>query len=301
MAALKETYCGTLGVEYLDIADKARREWLEERMEPSRNRAALTPEEKVAILERLIAAETFEQFLQARYPGLKRFSLEGGEALIPLLDVVIEEAAGLGAVEMVMGMPHRGRLNVLAHILGKPYELILAEFEGTFLPSDVAGDGDVKYHLGYSRDYRTPKGRAIHLSLSSNPSHLEAINSVVEGIVRAKQAYRDDRERTAVVPVLMHGDAAFMGQGSVYETLAMSELPGYTTGGTVHVIVNNQIGFTTDPADYVFTRYPCRLRASRPVTGRRSTPTRSSTSSAIGGTDTTSRTTRRSPSPRSTG
>ena len=225
-------------------------------MEPSRNRAMLSADERVAILGRLIVAETLEQFLHARYPGLKRFSLEGGEALIPLLDAAIEEVAGLGAVEMVMGMPHRGRLNVLAHVLGKPYELVLAEFEGTFLPADVEGDGDVKYHLGYSRDHRTPRGREIHLSLSSNPSHLEAINPVVEGIVRAKQAHREDRDRGMVVPLLMHGDAAFMGQGSVYETLAMSELPGFTTGGTVHVIVNNQIGFTTAPGDYLFTRYP---------------------------------------------
>ena len=207
----------------------------------------------------LVAAETFEQFLHAKFVGQKRFSLEGAEALIPLLDVLVEDAAAAGVDEMVMGMPHRGRLNVLAHILRKPYELILGEFEGSFLPWDVHGDGDVKYHLGYSHDHTARNGRTIHLSMSANPSHLEAINPVVEGIVRAKQAYLADARRERVVPVLMHGDAAFMGQGSVYETLMLSELPSFTTGGTVHVIVNNQIGFTTDPADYRAARFPSAL------------------------------------------
>jgi 2-oxoglutarate dehydrogenase E1 component len=198
----------------------------------------------------------FERFLQTRFAGQKRFSLEGGEALIPLLDTLVEETARLDAVEMVLGMPHRGRLNVLAHVIEKPYEMIFAEFEGARLPDDVSGDGDVKYHLGYSTDRRLPGGRAIHLSLTPNPSHLEAVNPVVEGIVRAKQAYRDDTARRRVVPVLLHGDAAFMGQGIVYETLALGPLPSFTTGGTVHVIVNNQIGFTTSPRDYLFTPYP---------------------------------------------
>ena len=256
IAALRETYCGTLGVEYLSVADKARREWLQERIEPRRNHPELTADDRHAILERLVTAETFEQFLQARYPGQKRFSLEGGEALVPLLDAVVEEAARLDVAELVLGMPHRGRLNVLAHVLEKPYEMIFAEFEGAPLPDDVLGEGDVKYHLGYSRDRRTRAGGQVHLSLTSNPSHLESVNPVVEGIVRAKQAYRDDRARRSVAPVLLHGDAAFMGQGIVFETLALSPLGGFTTGGTIHVIVNNQIGFTTSPDEYLFTRYP---------------------------------------------
>ena len=256
VAALSETYAGTLGVEYLGIPDKARREWLRERMEPTRNRPALEAADRIAILDRLTAAETFEQFLKAKFVGQKRFSLERSKALIPLLDTIVDEAARLEVDELVMGMAHRGRLNVLAHTLRKSYEMILAEFEGAALPPDVEGDGDVKYHLGASHDHHTPAGRTIHLSLSPNPSHLEWVNPVVEGVVRAKQAYRGDRARKRVVPVLLHGDAAFMGQGVVYETLAMSELPAFTTGGTIHVVVNNQIGFTTAPADYLFTRYP---------------------------------------------
>ena len=256
LAALAETYGATLGVEYMGISDKARRVWLQARMEPRRNRADLDAAGRLRIYEHLLAAEMFEQFLQARFPGQKRFSLEGGEALIALLDTLVEEGARRGVAELVLGMPHRGRLNVLAHVLGKPYETIFAEFEGAALPEDVQGDGDVKYHLGYSHDRRTQRGRTVHLSLSSNPSHLEAVNPVVEGIVRAKQDYLGDAERRRVVPILMHGDAAFTGQGSVYETVALSTLPAFTTGGTVHVIVDNQIGFTTTPPEYLFTRYP---------------------------------------------
>src|SRR5437762_1755109 len=256
IAALRETYCGTLGVEYLSVADKARREWLQERMERRRNHAELGADERRAMLERLVTAEMFEQFLQARYPGQKRFSLEGGEALVPLLDALVEETARLEVAEVVLGMAHRGRLNVLAHVLEKPYEMIFAEFEGAPLPDDILGDGDVKYHLGYSKDRQTRAGAEVHLSLTSNPSHLESVNPVVEGIVRAKQAYREDRDRRRVAPVLLHGDAAFVGQGIVYETLALSPLPAFTTGGTIHVIVNNQIGFTTSPEEYLFTRYP---------------------------------------------
>jgi 2-oxoglutarate dehydrogenase E1 component len=257
--ALAETYAGTLGVEYLGISDKARRGWLQERMEPRRNRPELSAADRRALLERLLDAEMFEQFLHARYAGQKRFSLEGGEALIPLLDTLADEAARLGVEEMVLGMAHRGRLNVLAHVLGKPVAMIFAEFEGALLPEDVQGDGDVKYHLGYSHDRAAAGGGVIHLSLAPNPSHLEAVNPIVEGIVRAKQAYRDDHERRRVVPVLLHGDAAFAGQGVVYETLALSSLAGYTTGGTIHVIVDNQLGFTTSPAEYLFARYPSDL------------------------------------------
>jgi 2-oxoglutarate dehydrogenase E1 component len=257
--ALAETYAGTLGVEYLGISDKTRRRWLQERMEPRRNHPELFATDRRALLERLLDAELFEQFLHARYAGQKRFSLEGGEALIPLLDTLVDEAGRLGVEEMVLGMAHRGRLNVLTHILGKPAATIFAEFEGALLPEDVQGDGDVKYHLGYSHDRPTPGGGVIHLSLAPNPSHLEAVNPIVEGIVCAKQAYRGDHERRRVTSVLLHGDAAFTGQGVVYETLALSALAGYTTGGTIHVIVDNQIGFTTSPAEYLFSRYPSDL------------------------------------------
>jgi 2-oxoglutarate dehydrogenase E1 component len=254
-AALGETYAGTLAVEYLCLTDEARRAWLEARMEPTRNRPSLTTDERRGVLERLIAAETFEHVLQARFPGQNRFSLEGAETLIPLLDALVDAAANEGVDEMVIGMPHRGRLNVLAHVLAKPYEAIFAEFEGAVLPPDVQGDGDVKYHLGWSHDRSAGAGRSVHLSLSANPSHLEAIDPVIEGIARAKQAYRDDRERRRVVPLLLHGDAAFTGQGVVFETLALGPLPAFTTGGTIHVIVNNRLGFTTSPGDYLFSRY----------------------------------------------
>src|SRR6266403_1998445 len=256
IARLQGTYCRTLGVEYLHIQDRDQRLWLQERMEPTSNRPALEREDRIRIFERLMVAENFEQFLQTRYPTAKRFSLEGAESLIPLLDVLVEDAGALGAAEMVIGMPHRGRLNVLANVLRKPYEMVLAEFEGSFLARESMGDGDVKYHLGYSRDQMTRSGRRVHLSLSPNPSHLEAVDPVIEGMVRAKQNRYGDRHRERVVPVLMHGDAAFTGQGVVAETLGLSELDGYRTGGTVHIIVNNQIGFTTPPEAYRFTPYP---------------------------------------------
>ena len=253
---LRRTYCGTLGVEYLHIPDKEQREWLQERMEPTENRPELAAEDRIRVLENLLQAEAFEQFLQVRYPTAKRFSLEGGDSLIPMLDTLIEEAGTLGVEEIVFGMPHRGRLNVLANVIRKPYEMILAEFEGALLAREATGDGDVKYHLGYSRDHTTRAGHKVHLSLSANPSHLEAIDPVIEGMVRAKQDRYGDRERSRVVPVLLHGDAAFNGQGVVTEILGLSELPGYHVGGTIHVIIDNQIGFTTPPGAYRFTRYP---------------------------------------------
>jgi len=253
LEALRATYAGTLAVEYLGIADKQRRDWVRERFEHTR--PALDAAARRRVLERLITAESFEHFLHARYVGQKRFSLEGGDALIPMLDALVDEAARLDVAELVLGMPHRGRLNVLAHVLEKPYELIFAEFEGAPLPDEVHGDGDVKYHLGFSHDRLTAEGRTIHISLAPNPSHLEAVNPVVEGIVRAKQAYRDDTARRTVAPVLLHGDAAFVGQGVVFETLALGALPAFTTGGTIHIIINNQIGFTTSPPEYLVTRY----------------------------------------------
>ena len=255
IALLRATYCGTLAVEYMYISDKTQRDWLKERMEPSLNKPDLTTDDRLHIFSRLAASTGFEEFLHTKYVGQKRFSLEGAEALIPLLDTLIEESGSAGVQEIVMGMPHRGRLNVLANILRKPYEMILAEFEGTFLPADIQGDGDVKYHLGYARDHVTRGGHTVHISLLSNPSHLEAVNPVVEGIVRAKQTYRGDRAGEQVMPLLIHGDAAFTGQGVVAETLALSELDAYQTGGTVHVIVDNQVGFTARPSDYRFTRW----------------------------------------------
>jgi 2-oxoglutarate dehydrogenase E1 component len=253
---LLDTYCGTLGVEYMHIPDREQRLWLQDRMEPTSNHPELSKEERLRILDGLTRAEGLEQFLQLRYPTQKRFSLEGSDSLIPMLDLLADEAATLGVDEIVFGMPHRGRVNVLANILRKPYEMALAEFEGSLLAREATGDGDVKYHLGYSHDRMTPSGQRIHLSLSANPSHLEAIDPVVEGVARAKQDHMADVERGRVVPVLMHGDAAFTGQGVVAETLTLSELDGYRTGGTIHIIVNNQIGFTTPPEAYRFTPYP---------------------------------------------
>ncbi|HYC01246.1 MAG TPA: 2-oxoglutarate dehydrogenase E1 component [Candidatus Limnocylindrales bacterium] len=256
---LRTTYSGTIAVEYMYIQSKEQRQWLQDQIEPTLNRPPLDAAGRKVILEDLLRANMFEQFLHKKYVGNKRFSLEGGESLIALLHQMVETAGDHGVREIVMGMPHRGRLNVLAHILAKPYEMIFSEFEGNFLPDSIQGDGDVKYHLGYSRDYKTGRGDNVHLSLLFNPSHLEAINPVAEGIVAAKQHYLNDREKRLVMPVLMHGDAAFMGQGIVMETLALSELRGYSTGGTIHIVVNNQVGFTTSPSDYRFTRYPTEI------------------------------------------
>ncbi len=256
LAALDETYGGTFAVEYMDLPGKEQREWLRARMEPTRNRPQLDAAERRRILGQMVDAEEFELFLDRRFPGQKRFSVEGGEALIPLLDALVEEGGEHGAEHVLFGMPHRGRLNVLAHILKKPYEQILAEFDGASLPTGVQGDGDVKYHLGFSHDHTTTRGKRLHLALYPNPSHLEAINPVVTGIARAKQSFLGDVERRRVMPVLLHGDAAISGQGVVYETVAMSRLEGFTVGGTVHVIVDNQVGFTTSPADYSINNYP---------------------------------------------
>jgi 2-oxoglutarate dehydrogenase E1 component len=255
LAALRETYCRTVGVEYMHIQDLHVRRWLQERMEPSRNRPSFGGRKKRRILMELHFAELFERFLHTRFLGQKRFSLEGSETLIPLLDAAVEKAAALGVREIVLGMAHRGRLNVLANLIGKPYEEIFSEFEENFVPGSPEGDGDVKYHLGFSTDHVSADGRTIHLSLTPNPSHLEAVNPVVEGRTRAKQYLFKDQERTLGLPLLIHGDAAFAGQGLVAETLNLSQLSGYRTGGTVHVIVNNQIGFTTSPKDARSTVY----------------------------------------------
>jgi 2-oxoglutarate dehydrogenase E1 component len=253
--ALRETYCRTIGVEYMHIQDTHIRRWLQERMEPRRNRPNLARRQKLRILMNLHFAELFEKFLQTRYVGQKRFSLEGAETLIPLLDAVVERAPELGVREIVLGMAHRGRLNVLANILGKPYQEIFAEFEDNYLADSIAGDGDVKYHLGFSSDRVAAKGGQVHVSLTPNPSHLEAVDPVVEGRTRAKQRLHNDERRELGIPLLIHGDAAFAGQGLVEETLNLSQLAGYKTGGTLHVVINNQIGFTTSPNDARSTTY----------------------------------------------
>ncbi len=249
MAAVRETYCGTIGVEFMHIQDPAQKAWIQERIESIHNQTHFTGEGKRAILERLTAAEVFEQFLNKKYTGTKRFGLDGGEAMIPALEQILKRGGQLGLKDVVVGMPHRGRLNVLANFMGKPFTAIFSEFQGGAAhPEDVGGSGDVKYHLGTSSD-REFDGNVVHLSLTANPSHLEAVNPVVVGKVRAKQAQREDLDRTQVMALLMHGDAAFAGQGLVAETLDLSELKGYRIGGTIHFIVNNQIGFTTNPVN----------------------------------------------------
>ena len=234
---LRMTYCQTLGVQYTDISDKTQRNWLEHRMEPILNHPTFSPEHKVHIFKLLVKAQEFEQYLHTKYIGQKRFSLEGGEALIPMLDTIIEAASELGADDIVMGMAHRGRLNVLAHILSKPYETFFCEFEGSALAQAPEGDGDVKYHLGYSCDRLTGHDRKIHITLCPNPSHLELVDPVIEGIVHAKQERKGDVDRTRVIPIQIHGEAAFTGQGIVHETISLSELEGYQTGGTIHIII----------------------------------------------------------------
>src|SRR5688500_10036278 len=260
---LRATYSRTIGVEFMDIPDKAQREWLAQRMEPILNKPQFSPDESRAILFQLVAAEEFERFLHTRYIGQKRFSIEGGEALVPLLNTLIEDGAEFGVQEVVMGMAHRGRLNVLAHVMNKPYETILSEFEGTIKSDETdEGDGDVKYHLGYSNERSTVHGKKVHLLLAPNPSHLELVNPVMQGIVRSKQTYTNDNDRNRIVPIVLHGDAAFTGQGIVQETLGLSEMPGYRTGGTIHVIINNQIGFTATPKQIRFTPYPTDIAKS---------------------------------------
>jgi 2-oxoglutarate dehydrogenase E1 component len=248
---LSETYCGSIGVEFTHIEEPDAREWLQNAMESTRNRALLDNAEVVRILKHLTDAEIFEQFVHKNFVGAKRFSCEGAESMIAMLDLLIDYAAGHGVEEIVIGMAHRGRLNVLANILNKNVREIFAAFRDSN-PERNLGRGDVKYHLGESMDRPTTSGRTVHLSLAFNPSHLEFVNPVVEGRVRAKQ---DRRKRLGVMPLLIHGDAAFMGQGVIPETLNLASLEGYSTGGTVHLVVNNQIGFTTLPQDSRSTRY----------------------------------------------
>ena len=250
---LRDSYSRTMGVEYMHISDPEQKRWIQERVEqPS---PELPVEEKKHVLDRLNAAEGFERFLHAKYTGHKRFSLEGAESLIPMLDTLLETSADQGMVEVVMGMSHRGRLNVLANVVGKPLSEIFKEFEGDLDPDTVQGSGDVKYHLGITGRFTSRAGNDLAVVLASNPSHLEAVDPVVEGMARAKQDLIGEDADDRVLPVLLHGDAAFAGQGVVAETLNMSQLQGYRTGGTVHIVVNNLIGFTTAPKSGRSTTY----------------------------------------------
>ena len=244
---LRATYCGTIGVEFMHIQDPDQKAWIQQRIESSRNATDFTQRGKKAILERLTEAEGFEKFLQVKYTGTKRFGLEGGEAVIAGIEQVLKRGSQLGVEDVVLGMAHRGRLNVLVNIMHKPYRAVFSEFQGNPAnPEDVQGSGDVKYHLGTSAD-REFDGKIVHLSLQANPSHLEAVDPVVLGKVRARQTQIGDTERTRVLGILLHGDAAFAGQGLVSECFGLSQLKGYRTGGTVHFVINNQIGFTTAP------------------------------------------------------
>ncbi|PRY21798.1 2-oxoglutarate dehydrogenase E1 component [Aliiruegeria haliotis] len=253
---VKRTYCGTFALQYMHISDPEQAAWLKERIEGFGKEIQFTREGRRAILNKLVEAEGFEKFLHVKYMGTKRFGLDGGEALIPAMEQIIKRGGALGATEVVIGMPHRGRLSVLANVMGKPYRAIFNEFQGgSFKPEDVDGSGDVKYHLGASSD-REFDGNSVHLSLTANPSHLEAVNPVVLGKSRAKQDQKGDAQRTSVIPILLHGDAAFAGQGVVAECFGLSGLKGHRTGGTIHIVVNNQIGFTTAPHFSRSSPYP---------------------------------------------
>ncbi|MBN3455771.1 multifunctional oxoglutarate decarboxylase/oxoglutarate dehydrogenase thiamine pyrophosphate-binding subunit/dihydrolipoyllysine-residue succinyltransferase subunit [Mycobacterium sp. DSM 3803] len=260
LSVLRDAYCRHVGVEYTHILEPEQQKWLQERIEIKHDKPTVA--EQKYILSKLNAAEAFETFLQTKYVGQKRFSLEGAETVIPMMDAAIDQAAEHGLDEVVIGMPHRGRLNVLANIVGKPYSQIFTEFEGNLNPSQAHGSGDVKYHLGASGNYIQMFGdNDIQVSLTANPSHLEAVDPVLEGLVRAKQDLLDDgadaegSQRFSVVPLMLHGDAAFAGQGVVAETLNLALLRGYRTGGTIHIVVNNQIGFTTAPTDSRSSEY----------------------------------------------
>src|SRR5580692_3952510 len=260
LSILKRTYCGNVGVQYMHISDPAEKAWLQQRIEGRDKEIAFTREGKIAILKKLIETEGFERFLHKRFPGTKRFGLDGGESMVPALEQIIKRGGALGVRDIVIGMPHRGRLNVLAAVMGKPYQVIFHEFQGgSSLPSDVEGSGDVKYHLGASSD-RTFDDNSVHLSLTANPSHLEIVNPVVLGKARAKQAATLRENPTTgrghVMPLLMHGDAAFAGQGVIAECFNLMGVKGYRTGGAVHFIVNNQIGFTTSPRYSRTSPYP---------------------------------------------
>ena len=255
LAFLKKTYCGPIGYEYMHIQNPTERKWFRDRIEKSNDNLNFTKNGKEAILNKLIQAEGFEKFLHKKYVGTKRFGLDGGESLIPALEQIIKISGQSRVKEVKIGMSHRGRLNVLANVLQKSYKRIFNEFAGEYSSNAEEGAGDVKYHLGASSN-REFDGNSVHVSLTDNPSHLEAVNPVVLGQTRAKQFFHKDKERNKVIPILIHGDAAFAGQGVVSECFAMSGLPGHNTGGTIHIIVNNQIGFTTSPRFARSSPYP---------------------------------------------
>ena len=258
IAKLRKVYCSSIGAEYMHITNPTEKVWFRERMEKDENQINFTEKGKDAILNKIIQAEGFEKFLAKKYVGTKRFGLDGAESLIPALEQIIKRGGQLGVKEIKIGMSHRGRLNVLANVLQKSYKRIFNEFAGEFASSSEDSTGDVKYHLGASSD-RTFDGNSVHVSLTDNPSHLEAVNPVVLGQTRAKQYFHNDKERKKVIPLLIHGDAAFAGQGVVAECFAMSGLKGHNTGGTIHIIVNNQIGFTTSPRFARSSPYPSDL------------------------------------------
>src|SRR5947208_5386126 len=245
LGILRDAYCRTVGVEYMHIQEPDQKRWIQEHVEGVST--VMTPEEQRWILDRLNAAEALEQFLNTKYVGQKRFGIEGAESAIPLVDTVIDEAARAGLTEVVLGMAHRGRLNVLLNIVGKSYGELFREFEGDLDPDTIQGSGDVKYHKGASGKFVGRSGIEIPVALASNPSHLEAVDPVVEGMARARQDQHDEGAKYPVLPLLLHGDAAFAGQGVVAETLNLSQLRGYRTGGTIHLVINNQVGFTTAP------------------------------------------------------
>ncbi|MEO0760312.1 MAG: 2-oxoglutarate dehydrogenase E1 component, partial [Pseudomonadota bacterium] len=252
---LKRTYQGTFALQFMHLQDPEPKGWLQQRIEGFGKEIQFSKEGRKAILNKLVEAEGFEKYLHVKYQGTKRFGLDGGEALVPAMEQIIKRGGALGAKEIIVGMPHRGRLNVLANVMAKPFRAIFNEFQGgSFKPDDVEGSGDVKYHLGASSD-REFDGNSVHLSLTANPSHLEAVNPVVIGKARAKQELFDNDRRT-VIPVLLHGDAAFAGQGVVAECFGLSGLKGHKTGGTIHIVVNNQIGFTTAPHHSRSSPYP---------------------------------------------
>ena len=252
----RRTYCNTLGVEFMHISDPEQKGWIQARIEGPDKEITFTREGKIAILSKLIESEGFEHFLNVKYTGTKRFGLDGGESIIPAFEQIIKRGGQLGVQEIVLGMAHRGRLNVLANLMSKSYSAIFHEFKGgSSTPDEVEGSGDVKYHLGSSSD-REFDGNRVHLSLTANPSHLEIVDPVVLGKARAKQDQRGDRERITVLPLLIHGDAAFAGQGVVAECFGLSGLRGHRSGGSIHFIINNQIGFTTSPLWARSSPYP---------------------------------------------
>lgn len=249
---VQRNYCGSIGFEFQHLTSDDARTWLTEQIESRpHDGTSFTPEQRINWLKKLVDAETFEAELHKKYVGHKRFSLEGGDALIPILDILIEKCADTSVREVIIGMAHRGRLNVLANTLGKPLEDIFSEFEDQNIFTSL-GSEDVKYHLGYHSIYKTTSEKSVELHLAPNPSHLEFVNPVIEGIARAKQDLNYNGERSSVLAVQIHGDAAMAGQGVVPETLQLSAVEGYKTGGSIHIVVNNQVGFTTDPDDSIF-------------------------------------------------